>query len=56
MADLFNALNSAIINRRYDQNDGIRLTTNHLAPYANNYRINEILNPSIIRLGVRFQF
>jgi hypothetical protein len=57
MADLFNALNTAVINRRYDQNYGTyQLTTNHLAPYANSYKINEVLNPRILRLGVRFQF
>jgi len=57
MADLFNALNTAVVNRRYDQNYGTyQLMTNHLAPYANSYKINEVLNPRILRLGVRFQF
>jgi len=60
MADGFNVLNKAIINRRYDKNEG----TLYIYPdgsmlfkkYANNYRINEYLNPFIMRLGVRFQF
>ena len=57
MLDAFNVLNTALINRRYDQNYGTyQLTTDHLAPYANNYKINEVLNPRIFRAGVRFQF
>ena len=56
MADAFNALNSAIINRRYDQNEGTYYTVSgHFSKYANNYKINEILNPFIARFGVRFQ-
>lgn len=60
MADVFNVFNSSIINRRYDRNEGTfninaDLTTS-FAPYANNFRVNEILNPRVTRLGVRFQF
>ena len=57
MVDAFNALNTAVINRRYDENYGTyQLTTSHLAAYANNYKINEVLNPRLIRFGVRYQF
>ncbi len=57
MVDAFNALNTAVINRRYDENYGTyQLTTSHLAAYANFYKINEVLNPRIFRFGVRFQF
>ncbi len=57
MADAFNVLNSAIINRRYDRNEGTYYAaTGVFRPYANNFRINEILNPFIARFGVRFQF
>ena len=60
MADIFNALNSSIINRRYDQNEGtIRISTTGVVtntPYANYYKVNEILNPRVTRLGIRFQF
>jgi hypothetical protein len=64
MADVFNLLNSSIINRRYDENEGtiyLRTTegvtsVDHYAAYANNYKVNELLNPRIMRLGVRFAF
>ncbi len=60
MADFFNVTNAAIINRRYDRNEGTYYIytdgTTSFQPYANNYTINEILNPFIMRLGVRFQF
>jgi hypothetical protein len=61
MADAFNVLNSAIINRRYDNNEGTYYiyadsSKNRFAPYASKYKINEILNPFIARFGVRFQF
>ena len=57
MADAFNVLNSAIINRRYDRNEGTYYAaTGIFRPFANNFRINEILNPFIARFGVRFQF
>ena len=60
MADGFNVFNKAIINRRYDRNEGTLYIysdgSTSFRPYANNYRINEYLNPFIMRLGVRFQF
>ncbi len=60
MADVFNLLNSHTINRRYDMNEGSYYLNNNgttsYSAYANDYRINEILNPRIMRLGVRFQF
>jgi hypothetical protein len=59
MADVFNVFNSSIINRRYDRNEGtinIRTTGITHSVYANNYVVNELLNPRIMRLGVRFQF
>jgi len=59
MADAFNVTNAAIINRRYDRNEGTyRIYADHttFTPYAHNYTVNEILNPLICRLGVRFQF
>jgi hypothetical protein len=60
MADLFNTLNSSIINRRYDRNEGTWNIyadgSTGFAPYALNNVVNEILNPLVMRLGVRFQF
>jgi hypothetical protein len=59
MADVFNVFNSSIINRRYDRNEGtiyIRTTgVTHVSNPLNNV-VNEVLNPRIMRLGVRFQF
>jgi hypothetical protein len=60
MADAFNVLNSAIINRQYDNNEGTYTIaadgTTTFAPYANNNKVNEILNPFVARFGIRFQF
>ncbi len=60
MADAFNVTNAAIINRRYDMNEGTYYIntdgSTRFQPYAFNYTVNEILNPFIMRLGVRFQF
>jgi hypothetical protein len=57
MADLFNALNSAIMNRRYDRHHGTYYpTTGYFAPNATDFLANEVLNPRIVRFGVRFQF
>jgi hypothetical protein len=60
MADAFNVTNAAIINRRYDMFEGTYYinsqTGNTFVPYPLNYTVNEILNPFIARLGVRFQF
>jgi hypothetical protein len=59
MADAFNVTNAAIINRRYAKNEGTyRIYADHttFTPAAHYYAVNEILNPFIMRLGVRFQF
>jgi hypothetical protein len=61
MADAFNVTNAAIVNRRYDMNEGTYYifanpAQNYFQPYAHNYQLNEILNPLILRFGVRFQF
>jgi len=60
MADAFNVLNSAIINRQYDNREGTYTIaangTTTFAPYANNNKVNEILNPFVARFGIRFQF
>ncbi|HOW84576.1 MAG TPA: carboxypeptidase regulatory-like domain-containing protein [Candidatus Aminicenantes bacterium] len=60
MADIFNVFNSSIINRRYDRREGDYYinadSSTTFSAYANNYRVNELLNPRIMRLGIRFQF
>ncbi|MFO7865278.1 MAG: carboxypeptidase regulatory-like domain-containing protein [Candidatus Aminicenantes bacterium] len=62
MGDLFNVLNTAIENRRYQKYHGTYHyygedhPNNRFVPYANYYELNEILNPRVLRLGVRFQF
>ncbi|MEN6561133.1 MAG: hypothetical protein ABFD52_10200 [Acidobacteriota bacterium] len=60
MADIFNVFNSSIVNRRYDMNEGTYYInangTTTFSSYANNNMVNEILNPRVMRLGVRFQF
>ncbi len=60
MADAFNVLNSAILNRSYDAYfgdiylDGGEKYSEWVNP--NNRRYNEILNPRIFRFGARFEF
>ena len=62
MADVFNALNSSMENRRYQKYHGTFTwygedhPSNVWAPYPLYYQLNEILNPRVVRLGVRFQF
>lgn len=57
MADLFNPFNRAVINRRYEQNLGTYTPHDgYFAPEGTNWRANEVLNPRVLRLGVRFQF
>lgn len=57
MADVFNVLNNSIINRRYMRNLGTYYVHNGLfIPNPTNFMANEILNPRILRVGVRFQF
>jgi len=65
MADVFNLLNSNMPIRGYSDYDGQAYYTNDGAggleqyayySYAYDDRLNEILNPRIMRLGVRFEF
>jgi hypothetical protein len=57
MADAFNILNSAIVNRAYDAYLGdYYVDTDTFVPNATNRRLNEILNPRVVRFGVRFEF
>jgi hypothetical protein len=57
MADVFNALNSAVVNRAYDAFYGTYYVDTE-ASSANpfNRLYNEILNPRVWRLGLRFEF
>jgi hypothetical protein len=57
MADVFNALNSAVVNRSYDAYAGtfyVDTGTSSINPFNRLY--NEILNPRVWRLGLRFEF
>jgi hypothetical protein len=57
MADVFNVLNSAVVNRAYDANIGTYYVNTEEAVANPTYRrYNEILNPRIWRFGVRFEF
>ena len=62
MFDLFNALNSKVVNRRYQKDWGTVYyygagnAANYLRPNINYNALNEILNPRVFRLGVRFTF
>ncbi len=57
MADAFNILNSAIVNRAYDAYLGEYYADQDLfVPNPTKRFLNEILNPRIIRFGVRFEF
>ncbi|MFQ6108808.1 MAG: carboxypeptidase regulatory-like domain-containing protein [Candidatus Aminicenantales bacterium] len=57
MLDIFNVLNSAIINRRYARNLGTYYVHDgSFSPNPTNYLANEILNPRVLRFGVRFMF
>lgn len=57
IADVFNALNTHTINRRYDKNLGTYdVVSGIFSPYALNFGAKEILSPRILRLGVRFNF
>lgn len=61
MLDLFNALNSQIENRRYQMYNGSYYfygdndARNRFVPWPNYKKLNEILNPRVMRIGVRFQ-
>jgi hypothetical protein len=61
MADIFNVFNSTLENRRYQKSWGTY--NNNVAPTADTftydlsaYTLNEVLNPRVARLGVRFTF
>lgn len=62
MADLFNVLNSPLENRRYQKYYGTYYyygagsSKNTFVADPNFNALNEILNPRVLRLGVRFQF
>ena len=57
MADVFNVLNSAIVNRAYDANIGTYYVNTGESVANPTYRLyNEILNPRVWRFGVRFEF
>lgn len=57
MADVFNLLNSAIVNRAYDAYYGTYyVNTQESAANPTNRLYNEILNPRVWRLGLRFEF
>jgi hypothetical protein len=57
MADLFNVFNQATMLRRYEQYHGqYNITAGTMATWGNDFKANEILNPRVLRFGVRFQF
>jgi len=62
MADLFNVFNSKLENRRNQKTwgryyyYGAGNSRNWFRPDVDAYALNEILNPRVVRFGVRFQF
>ena len=57
MADVFNLFNSASVNRAYDAYLGVYyVDTEEFVANSYSRRYNEILNPRVMRLGVRFEF
>ena len=62
MADVFNVLNSKHENRRYQRDwgnfyyYGANDSRNYFREDTTAFTLNEILNPRVLRLGVRFQF
>jgi hypothetical protein len=57
MADVFNVLNAATVNRADDANLGTYYVDTEVFAANPYYRLsNEILNPRIFRLGARFEF
>jgi hypothetical protein len=62
MADIFNIFDSLLENRRYQKDWGTYYyygasdPRNYFVPTLNAYSLNEVLNPRVLRLGVRFQF
>jgi len=62
MADLFNVFNAKLENRRYQKDWGTIYRDSDIdrtitySPSATAFTLNEILNPRLLRFGVRFQF
>lgn len=57
MADIFNPFNFSTMNRRYQRDLGrYYANTGNFSSNSTNYLANEILNPRLLRLGIRFQF
>ncbi|MDH4196580.1 MAG: hypothetical protein OEW05_04160, partial [Candidatus Aminicenantes bacterium] len=61
MADLFNVLNLTIENRRDQKNHGSyyvypNAAQNKYVKYNQYYALNEIINPRVMRIGIRFTF
>jgi hypothetical protein len=62
MVDIFNVFNNTHENRRYQRDWGYFYyygqgdSRNRWSEYTLAYTLNEILNPRVMRLGVRFQF
>ena len=57
MADVFNALNSAVVNRAYDAYFGVYyVDTEASSANPSNRLYNEVLNPRVWRFGLRFEF
>jgi hypothetical protein len=57
MIDVFNVLNSAVVNRAYDAYYGVYyVDTEESSANPSNRLYNEILNPRVMRLGLRLEF
>jgi hypothetical protein len=57
MVDAFNPFNFSTMNRRYQRDLGsYNVATGIYSPNSTNYQANEILNPRLLRFGIRFQF
>lgn len=57
MLDVFNVLNSAVVNRAYDAYYGVYyVDTEESSANPSNRLYNEVLNPRVMRLGLRFEF
>jgi hypothetical protein len=57
MADIFNLFNQSIVNRRYQMDHGTYYVhSGAFVQSATDGLINELLNPRVVRLGVRFEF
>jgi hypothetical protein len=57
MVDMFNVFNNNVMNRRRDYDYGTYYVSDQShSPYSRSGEPNEVLNPRVFRLGVRFQF